>query len=266
MRHRTLTPHEFSGGVIVTGLGSISTRSYSSSLSSSFWPPHACESSEACDGNLRNHAGMKNAPPFACFFPFVWFVRSWAELSWGKGGDDSGCGRLTGSVSFRQEKKKKHTQYLCLSRFFLEKGKFRRRKPKRFHVSPPSFRSFFRLSLVFSNFKTFMVERRRWRRKCGVDRVVSIWLLIEWRHYLILTGQEEVSTCFYTFWRVVSATSVKGSIGAGAGVVGDVCWVIWASRFLLFNIRRWLTPWQPSKASAGISARPLLPPLILNLH
>jgi hypothetical protein len=152
MRHRTHTPHEFSGGVILTRFGSISTRSSSfssySSLSSSFWPPHTCESSGACDGNLRNHAGMKNARPFAlCSFRFVWFVRSFVHELRYKGGDDSGSGRLTGSVSLRQEKAREETHSISLSCFvsYLErtkkkkKRKFRRRKPKRFHVSPPSF-------------------------------------------------------------------------------------------------------------------------------
>ena len=67
-------------------------------------------------------------------------------------GDDSGSGRLTGSVSFRQEKEKKHTKYLCLSHFFLEKRKFRRRKPKRFHVSPPLPPFFFLVSFISVSF------------------------------------------------------------------------------------------------------------------
>jgi len=80
-RHPTLTPSEFSSGVILTRFGSISTRSSSSLIFLISSAPHTCESSEAWNGHLRNHAGMKNASLFACsfrLFPsfFFSFIRS----------------------------------------------------------------------------------------------------------------------------------------------------------------------------------------------
>ena len=146
-KHPTLTPSEFSSGVILTRFSSISTRSSSSSLIFLILSaPHTCESSEAGKGHLRNHAGMKNTSLLACSFrlfpSFFFFVYSFVheQSREVRGGDDSGSVRPTGSVSFRERKREETPTVSLSSHFFLERRKFRRRKPKRFHVSPPSFR------------------------------------------------------------------------------------------------------------------------------
>ena len=79
---------------------------------------------------------------FVCFLRFFLLVYSFVheQSREVRGGDDSGSVRPTGSVSFREREREETPTVSLSSHFFLERRKFRRRKPKRFHVSPPSFR------------------------------------------------------------------------------------------------------------------------------
>ena len=67
-------------------------------------------------------------------------------------------------VSFREREREETPTVSLSSHFFLERRKFRRRKPKRFHVSPPSFRfnSFsFVLSRVFVFIKNILSRKKK---------------------------------------------------------------------------------------------------------
>ena len=123
------------------------------------------------EGPPPESRGNEEHESVGLFFSFVSFVFFFFVYSFVheqsrevRGGDDSGSVRPTGSVSFRERKREETPTVSLSSHFFLERRKFRRRKPKRFHVSPPSFR-FNSFSFVLSRVFVFIKHILSWKKE-----------------------------------------------------------------------------------------------------